>query len=226
MNTLATPLGGKISYFLQEISPSSPHRFLNQGHAIHGMERFIQLNGKFISGAFEKSFGVQKSNNEPVVVRLIRNEALMNSSEIKAFRKLYDIELKYYQNVSEIIPVREGWIYTRKHFSGTSLDEYINSSNLRLKTNISELGSTDLKLFLRLFEEASLFPNILPKEAKSVLVNFQKPFFGIGGSVSVVYTSLIEGEDTEMEAIDYLHNLMCKLLDYRLYDQIRNRYGI
>lgn len=226
MNTLATPLGGKISYFLQEIGPSNSHRFLNKGQAIHGMERFIHLQGGFKSGAFEKSFGILKTNGESVVVRLIRNEALVLPTEVRAFRKLYDTELKYYQNVGEIIPVCEGWIYTRKRFSGLSLDEYIVNSSLGKKRNISELKSQDLKLFLSLFQEAKMFPNILPKEAKSVLVNFRRPFFGIGSSVSVVYTSLTENKETGKEAIEYLHDLLYELLDHRLYNQIRTRYGI
>ncbi len=92
------------------------------------------------------------------VVRILRAELISNGEAVGNFRKVYEKELAYFGEMSEMSEAREGMYFYRKYIERQTLREFAQRNGLASKKGMEELSSADLKFILMLLKEVQLLP--------------------------------------------------------------------
>ncbi len=142
-----------------------------------------------------------------------------------AFKALYDKELKYYRELSDLIQVKEGWVYSRTFFEGESLKDFSQRYKYYKKNKFSDFSSKDLKLILNVWKEINLLSvthNNLNE--RNILVQPHLGWFSNEPKVKLVDFTTEDCSEQKMRAD--VHGIFSRLLGKETYDIICNKYMV
>ena len=179
----------------------------------YATHEFLQFSGKL------------KSNNESVVVRVLKKQHQDTGKD--NFRVLHEREAAYYKNVSSLLQESFGWYYTSPFLEGELLETYIKRTGIDQKYTLNELTSSDLELILAIWKEVQSLPFNCPLGKENFLVqtkrrlNFSKI---IEIKIIGINTQTIDAEESEKRINAMLEALLGQSLYHELLFHIQNQH--
>ena len=118
----------------------------------------FDIKGVLIDPEFATKKATLRGKPGNRVVRLIDQASLGNAQKQANFEKLYNKELVYYQELSEIKDAAEGKYYYRDFIPRFTLKEYVKKVGLDKKASFEKLSSKDIKFVMSVFDEVRSLP--------------------------------------------------------------------
>ncbi|MDP5168610.1 MAG: procyclic acidic repetitive family protein [Bacteroidia bacterium] len=160
------------------------------------------------------------------VVRMLSSEFTANGEAVGNFRKVYDKELAYFGDVSEISEAKEGMYYYRKYMERQTLQEYGERNGLANKKNIEELSSADLKFILMLLKEVQELPvshgNLT---AENILV-LNKRRWNLSKEMEIKFVEFAPNDVSEEQSLEQTHKALGKVIGEAVYKDFKEKFQL
>ncbi|MEZ4775284.1 MAG: hypothetical protein R3D00_19015 [Bacteroidia bacterium] len=192
----------------------------------------MSLNDLFlIKGALKDSeFSTKKvtlyADHEPKVVKVLSSKEVSNPQKVSQFLKLYDKELTYYMEMSELGVAKEGLYYFRDYIERTTLKEHIGKMGLDKKVNVEDLNSSDLKFILQIFREVRelAVPHADLTDENILVVSKRK--WNLQKNVEIKFVGFTSADVSHDEMIAQTHKIFGKLLGEEFYRDFREKFQL
>lgn len=160
------------------------------------------------------------------VIKLLPTEEIKVAEKFDAFQKLYQKELKYYGELSEIETAAEGKYYAREYIERNTLKDYLKRSGISKKDSFSELTSNDLKFILQVFKEVeNLDVSHADLNENNILV-IAKRRWNLQKEVEIKFVGFTSKDCPKAEMTQQLHAIWTKLLGENIYKEFREKLDI
>jgi hypothetical protein len=195
-------------------------------------EAKMSLNDLFlIKGALkDPEFSTKKvtlyADHEPKVVKVLTAKEVNNPDKIDRFIKLYEKELSYYKEMSELGVAKEGLYYFRDFIERTTLKDYVNKIGLDKKLSIEELTSSELKFILQVFKEVRELsvPHANLSEDNILVVSKRK--WNLQKNVEIKFIGFTADNTDEKGMIEETHNIFSRLMGKDFYVDFREKFQL
>lgn len=192
----------------------------------------MSLNDLFlIKGALkDDEFSTKKvtlyADHEPRVVRVLSAKDVRDPEKVKRFLKLYDKELAYYMEMSELGVAKEGLYYFRDYIERFTLKDHVSKTGLDKKLNIEDLSSGELKFILQVFREVRELnvPHGNISEDNILVVSKRK--WNLQKNVEIKFVGFTPDDATPDEMIEQTHKVFGKLLGEEFYSDFREKFQL
>ncbi|MEL6849557.1 MAG: hypothetical protein AAFP92_13640 [Bacteroidota bacterium] len=192
----------------------------------------LSLNDLFVTkGAlpdpeFATKKAVAKSDQEVRVVRVLASKDLNDQGKKDRFFKLYEKELKYYQEMSEIEPSQEGLFYHRAFIERTTLKDYVKRMGLDKKLDIDALNSSDLKFILQVFKEVRELPTGHANLSEDNILVVSKRKWNLQKNVEIRFVGFTADDASKEQMTEQTHKVFAKLLGESFYKDFRQKFQL
>ncbi|WNJ18232.1 hypothetical protein [Pontibacter sp. G13] len=197
-----------------------------------GPRRKMSLNDLFvIKGALpDGDFPTKKvsfhAEQEMKVVKLLPTKDMEDPTQRDRFQRLYEKELQYFGEMSEIEESKEGLFYYRPFIERTTLGEFIKKNGLNKKLHLDDLTSADLKFILQVFKEIrELKISHAGLTANNILV-LAKRKWNLSKNVEIRVVGFTPEDATQEEMIKQLHHIFAQLLGTDFYKEFREKFQL
>jgi hypothetical protein len=188
------------------------------------LENIVQTERIYPNSEFILLKGKIKGSNIDRVFRIISSNELEEINNLQNFRRLYERESNYYNNVSKIFRSNFGLFYYRDFLEGDTLEEYIEKNNIDQKENLKDLSSDDLKLIFHLWKEVKeLDFSFVDFHAGNILVT-KVIKWNLNEEIGVKLVGIRSSVSTKKEMEDQLHNILDKLLYEGVYEAFKQKF--
>ena len=194
------------------------------GSRLKSLEEIFDIKGVLVDPEFATKKASLKGSSANKVVRLLDAKSMNDPKKVAQFERLYQKELVYYQELSEIKDALEGKYYSRDFIPRNTLREYVKKNNLDRRDSFSKLASKDIKFMLKLFDEVQSLAvphanltdfNILVIQEGLLKRNTEIKFVG--------FTS---DDCSVSEMNEKLHSVLGSLLKPKVYAEFRKNLNI
>ncbi|MDX2246868.1 MAG: hypothetical protein SF052_08850 [Bacteroidia bacterium] len=192
----------------------------------------MSLNDLFlIKGALKDSeFSTKKvtlyADHEPKVVKVLSAKEVSSPQKVERFLKLYDKELTYYMEMSEIGVAKEGLYYFRDYIERTTLKEHIGKIGLDKKVNVEDLNSSDLKFILQIFREVrELNVSHADLTDENILVVSRRKW-NLQKNMEIKFVGFTSEDVAPEQMIEQTHKVFAKLMGEAFYNDFREKFQL
>lgn len=192
----------------------------------------ISLNDIFvIKGSLpDAEFSSKKvtfhSDQELKVVRLLSTKDQDHEEKTAKFKHLYEKELKYYDEMSELSASKEGLYYYRPFIEPHTLKDQVIKLGLNKKKNLDDLSSADLKFILQIFKEVrELKVSHANLTAENILI-VAKRKWNLQKNMEVKFIGFTSEEVSNKDMIEQTHNIFAELMGKELYQVFRQKFQL
>ncbi|MEM7660017.1 MAG: hypothetical protein AAF399_28160, partial [Bacteroidota bacterium] len=166
------------------------------------------------------------ADQEVRVVRVLGLREKEDDAKVAAFYKLYEKELKYYENLSEVSEAKEGTYYYRPFFERHTLADHIQKAGLDSKKRLEDLSSTDLKFILQVFKEVQELPITHANLSEENILILAKRKWNLQKNMEIKFVGFTSEEATKEEMIEQTHAVFAKLMGKKLYQDFRSKFQL
>ncbi|MCB0839278.1 MAG: hypothetical protein KDD99_21550 [Bacteroidetes bacterium] len=195
-------------------------------------EAKMSLNDLFlIKGALkDPEFSTKKvtlyADHEPKVVKVLTAKEVNSPEKVARFIQLYEKELSYYNEMSELGVAKEGLYYFRDFIERTTLKDYVNKIGLDKKLSIEELTSSELKFILQVFKEVRelTVPHSNLSEDNILVVSKRK--WNLQKNVEIKFIGFTADNTDEQGMIEETHKIFARLMGKEFYADFREKFQL
>ena len=224
VETSTTPDAKRI---IDENAPKMPLEFpLEKEIRLHSLNDLFEIKGVLLDMEFATKKAQPVGDKTMKVIKLLSKEEMLLPARWEAFQKLYQKELTYYGELSEIETAAEGKYYSRDYIERTTLKDYAKKAGMTSKDNFAELASHDLKFILQVFKEVeNLNVSHADLSEHNILV-VSKRKWNLQREVEIKFVGFTSKDCKESEMITQLHTIWGKLLGEAVYKEFREKLGM
>ncbi|MDX2284031.1 MAG: hypothetical protein NW241_07700 [Bacteroidia bacterium] len=185
------------------------------------LQQLFEVKGVLLDREFSTKKVQPADNPQQIRVMRLLDAATADADRFARFERLYQKELTYYQELSDIHEAAEGKYYLRDYIPRNTLKDYAKKTSLEKKPALDKLSSKEVALILQVFEEVRNLPvshanlnefNILILQEGLIRKNMNIRFVG--------FTS----EDASPDEMEMkLHTMFANLIGARVYEQLRQK---
>ncbi|GAB4422460.1 MAG: hypothetical protein OHK0039_38510 [Bacteroidia bacterium] len=192
----------------------------------------ISLNDIFvIKGALpDHEFAMKKvtfhADSEMKVVRLLPIKDREQENKFARFQKLYEKELKYYGDMSEITESKEGLYYYRDYLERSTLKDHVKRLGLDKKLKLEDLSSTDLKFILQIFKEVRELPVPHADLNEETILVLSKRKWNLQKNVEIRFVGFTADDATPEEMIEMTHAAFGRMMGETFYKDFREKFQL
>lgn len=160
------------------------------------------------------------------VVRILSADQIANGEAIGNFRRVYDKELAYFTDMSEVSEGREGMYYYRKYTERQTLREYAMRTGLANKKGIEDLSSQDLKFILLLLKEVQDLPvshgNL---NADNILI-LNKRRWNLSKDLEIKFIEFSSQDVSPEKSVMQAHQALGSVIGEAVYGEFKEKFQL
>jgi len=190
------------------------------------LKDLFDIKGVLPDNEFNTKKVWEKQSKSMKVVRLLSSQKQNDPEWSEKFNHLYQKELAYYGELSDIRNAQEGKFYTRPYFERTTLKEYVRKAELFNKKGIEQLGSNELKLILQVMKEIndSEIGHAEIHENNMLVITRRK--WGLQKELFIKLVGFTSAEATKEQMEIQFHEMWERLLGKGFYQDFRNKFSL
>jgi hypothetical protein len=195
-----------------------------EGNQLPRLEDIFDVKGVLIDPEFSTKKVHLKGSSANKVLRLLPAKQQMDSDALSRFEQLYNKELVYYQELSEIKDAAEGKYYYRDFIPRNSLKDYMKKLGMDKKDAFSRLSSKEIKFILRIFDEVRNLPVPHANLSEFNILVLQEGLLKRTTEIKFVGFTSQDCSISEME--EKLHGIFSSLMKPQVYAELRKNLKI
>ena len=160
------------------------------------------------------------------VVRILEAGLISNGEAVGNFRKVYEKELAYFGEMSEMSEAREGMYFYRKYVERQTLREFAQRNGLANKKGMEDLSSADLKFILMLLKEVQLLPvshgNLNPD---NILV-LNKRKWNLSKDLEIRFVEFSPKDLSPEASIAQAHTALGEVIGPKVYSEFKEKFQL
>lgn len=207
------------------ISPNLPATTQTMnGSKLKSLEEIFDIKGVLVDPEFATKKASLKGSAANKVVRLLDANSMGNPDKVARFERLYQKELIYYQELSEIKDALEGKYYYRDFIPRNTLKDFIKKTGIDKKEAFSKLSSKDIKFILRVFDEVKGLSVPHAKLSETNILVIQEGL--LKRSTEIRFVGFTSEDCSSSEMLERLHKIFTNLLKPKVYAEFRKNLNI
>lgn len=194
------------------------------GSKLKSLEEIFDIKGVLVDPEFATKKAALKGSAANKVVRLLDASSMGNPEKVARFERLYQKELIYYQELSEIKDALEGKYYYRDFIPRNTLKDYIKKTGMDKKESFSKLSSKDIKFILRVFDDVKGLSVPHANLSETNILVLQEGLLKRNTEIKFVGFTSEDCSSTEM--LENLHKAFSSLMKAKVYAEFRKNLNI
>ncbi|MEM7512959.1 MAG: hypothetical protein AAF388_18675 [Bacteroidota bacterium] len=196
------------------------------GDPSRSLEEVFEISGVLLDPEFITKKVTHIINHDVKVIKILPTEDLENEARVKAFDIVYQKELAYYQELSEVFQAKEGKYYFRTYIERNTLKDYVRKTGLDKKDSFEKLNSNDLKLILEVWREIKGLDISHSNLSEYNILVLTKRKWNFSKDMEIKLVGFTSGECTEKEMEEQVHKIWSKLIGADVYLDFRKKFKI
>ncbi len=185
-----------------------------------------QIKGVLPDNEFQTKKAYSIREKEMKVLRVISTEDAQKPEVHERFMKLYNKELKYYGELSDISTARDGKFYSRAFYERNTLKDYTKKIGLYNKRRFEDLTSSDLKFMFQVLKEVNdLQVSHSDMNEDNIIIIPQKKW-GFTRELDLKFVGFSSKDATPEEMENQVHNMWGRLIGQKVYSEFRQKFNI
>lgn len=194
------------------------------GNKLKSLEEIFDIKGVLVDPEFATKKASLKGSAANKVVRLLDANAMGNPEKVARFERLYQKELIYYQELSEIKDALEGKYYYRDFIPRNTLREYIRKSGIDKRESFAKLSSKEIKFILKVVDEVRSLSVPHANLADSNILVIQEGLLKRNTEIKFVGFTSEDCSSTQM--LEKLHSVLGQIMKPKVYAEFRKNLNI
>ncbi|MEM6630154.1 MAG: hypothetical protein AAF694_10805 [Bacteroidota bacterium] len=186
----------------------------------------FEVRGVLPDSEFNTKKVIDKKSKETFVLRLLSGQRQDEEESVDKFNYLYEKELTYYGQLSDVRSVKEGLYYLRPFYERNTLKEYVRKTELFNKRAIEELGSNELKLILQVMKEVNDLPISHADINEHNILVLTKRRWRLHKDMTIKIVGFTSDDITKEEMEKQFHTMWERLLGEGFYKDFRNKFSL
>ncbi|HHH49782.1 MAG TPA: hypothetical protein ENK52_02255 [Saprospiraceae bacterium] len=210
-----------------EVLPQEEQTLLQQHEeALPILTSYFTINEIFPDTEF-LSFRCQlKGDSSYKVVLFINNEEATIDEKMNSFLRLHRWSRSYYDQISDVFTTPNGRYFYRDYFEGSILTDYISKNGLDQKQTIEEFSSTDLALFLKIWQLLNGLKFAYKNVSTDNFIVTSRLKWNLKKEIGVKLVGFHSDESSKAEMILEVHNIFENLIGKKLYTVFRQKFNM
>ncbi|MEM8898573.1 MAG: hypothetical protein AAGC85_10730 [Bacteroidota bacterium] len=196
------------------------------GDPNRSLEEIFEISGVLLDPEFITKKVTHIINHDVKVIKILPTEDLENEARVNAFDIVYQKELAYYQELSEVFQAKEGKYYFRNYIERNTLKDYVRKTGLDKKDSFEKLNSNDLKLILEVWREIKGLDISHSNLSEYNILVLTKRKWNFSKDMEIKLVGFTSGESTEKEMEEQVHKIWSKLIGADVYLDFRKKFKI
>ena len=196
------------------------------GDPNRSLEEIFEISGVLLDPEFITKKVTHIINHDVKVIKILPTEDLENEARVNAFDIVYQKELAYYQELSEVFQAKEGKYYFRNYIERNTLKDYVRKTGLDKKDSFEKLNSNDLKLILEVWREIKGLDISHSNLSEYNILVLTKRKWNFSKDMEIKLVGFTSGECTEKEMEEQVHKIWSKLIGADVYLDFRKKFKI
>ncbi len=167
-----------------------------------------------------------RQDSDVKVVRILSAGQTSNPEAVGNFRKVYDKELAYFGNMSQISESQDGMYYYRKYIEQQSLRDFGKRHGLANKKSIEELSSGDLKFILTLLKEVQELPVSHGNLTADNILIINKRKWNLSKDLEVKFVEFHSRDVSDEESIEQAHKALGVVIGEKVYLEFKEKFQL
>lgn len=160
------------------------------------------------------------------VVKILSADHTSNGEAIGNFRRVYEKELAYYGEMSEISESRDGMYFYRKYIERQTLRDFAERNGLANKKSIEDLSSTDLKFILTLLKEVQELPVSHGNLTAENILIINKRKWNLSKDLEVKFVGFHSQDVSDEETIVQAHAALGSVIGEAVYEEFKEKFQL
>ena len=197
-----------------------------QADALPILTSYFTINEIFPDTEF-LSFRCQlKGDHTYKVVLFINNQEAAIEEKMNSFLRLHRWSRTYYEQISDVFTTPNGRYFYRDYFEGNVLTDYIKRNGLDQKQTIEEFSSTDLSVFLKIWQLINGLKFAYKKLSANNFIVTSRLKWNLKKEIGVKLVGFHSEECTKAEMIQEVHTMLAHLLGQKNYTAFRQKFNM
>jgi len=193
---------------------------------LRSIGELYQIKGVLPDNEFQTKKAFALREKEMKVLRVISTEDAQKPGVYERFMKLYNKELKYYGELSDITTARDGKFYSRAFYERNTLKDYIKKIGLYNKRRFEDLTSSDLKFVFQVLKEVNDLQVSHREINEDNIIIVPKKKWGFTRELDLKLVGFTSKDATPEEMESQVHNMWGRLIGQKVYNEFRQKVNI
>ena len=194
--------------------------------ALISLSDIFVIKGSLPDEEFATKRATFHADSDPKVVRLLPAAKAADPQAHIRFQHLYEKELAYYGDMSEITEAKEGKYYYRGYLERTTLKEHAQRLGLGKKQQLEDLSSADLKFILQVFKEVRELPVSHAALTEETILIMSKRRWNLAKDMEIRFVGFTADDATPEEMIESTHQAFARIIGQDLYQAFRKQFQL
>lgn len=190
------------------------------------LEDIFTWKGELEDAEFVSKKATFHQDSDVKVVKILSADLTSNGESIGNFRRVYEKELAYYGELSEISESRDGMYFYRKYIERQTLRDYATKNGLANKKNIEDLSSTDLKFILTLLKEVQELPVSHGNLTAENILIINKRKWNLSKDLEVKFVGFHSQDVSDEETIAQAHAALGSVIGEEVYEEFKEKFQL
>lgn len=190
------------------------------------LEDIFTWKGELEDAEFVSKKATFHQDSDVKVVKILSADLTSNGESIGNFRRVYEKELAYFGEMSEISESRDGMYFYRKYIERQTLRDFAVKNGLANKKNIEDLSSTDLKFILTLLKEVQELPVSHGNLTAENILIINKRKWNLSKDLEVKFVGFHSQDVSEEETIAQAHAALGSVIGEDVYEEFKEKFQL
>jgi len=204
-------------------TPSVDPMFEQEKQSLH---QLYQIKGVLPDSEFQTKKGYSLMDKEMKVIRIVSTDDAQKQEVYARFKKLYEKELQYYGELSDIMTAKDGKYYTRNYLERITLKEYVRKIGLYNKRSFEELSSSDLKFIFQVLKEVNDLQVSHANINEDNLIIVPKRKWGWNRDIEFRLVGFTSEDRTHKQMEQMVHEIWERIIGSSVYNEFRQKFNI
>ncbi len=195
-------------------------------HELKFINQLFNIKGVLPDNEFQTKKAYSSKEKTMKVLRVISTENARKPEVYERFMKLYNKELKYYGELSDITTAKDGKFYAREHLERITLKEYIKKIGLYNKIRFEDLNSSDLKFIFQVLKEVNDLQVSHCSLNEDNIIVLPKKKWGFTKEIELMFIGFTSKDCSKEEMEKQIHNMWGRLIGTKVYKEFRQKFNI
>lgn len=190
------------------------------------LEDIFTWKGELEDAEFVSKKATFHQDSDVKVVKILSADLTSDGESIGNFRRVYEKELAYFGEMSEISESRDGMYFYRKYIERQTLRDFAVKNGLANKKNIEDLSSTDLKFILTLLKEVQELPVSHGNLTAENILIINKRKWNLSKDLEVKFVGFHSQDVSEEETIAQAHAALGSVIGEEVYEEFKEKFQL
>lgn len=212
---------------VEEVKPEDLIKSNGLGHAPdRSLEELFEIDGVLLDPEFITKKVTHIVTHDVKVIKILPAADIDNPDRKEAFEHLYQKELAYYQELSEIHQAKEGLYYFRNFIERNTLKDYVRKNGMDKKDGFDKLTSNDLKTILEVWREIKGLPVSHANLTEYNILVITKRKWNLQKETEIKMVGFTSEDCTPKDMEEQVHKIWSKLIGPDVYLDFRKKFKI